>query len=149
MTRARSPDVQAVAARLVDKDDERRLSDRFALTVNTRCRTGDGPLPEVWLLDISRKGCQLFGRQGAFRPGQDVILLNLAGAARSGRVAWTAQMKAGVEFDQVICAEVFAGMLDNPAIAEFDRSETEPMKDQFGRKLAPLPPLGRAFRDRR
>ncbi|RZJ94824.1 MAG: PilZ domain-containing protein [Novosphingobium sp.] len=149
MTRARSPDMQAVATPLDDKDDERRLSDRFALMFNTRCRTGDGPMPEVWLLDLSRKGCQLFGRQGTFRPGQNVILLNLAGAARSGRVAWTAQMKAGVEFDQVICAELLAGMLDNPSIAECERSETEPMEDQFGRKLAPLPPLGRAFRDRR
>lgn len=130
-------------------EEERRLGDRFALTFSTRCLTEEGQISDVWLLDLSRKGCQLFCHAGAFLPGQNVVVINHAGERHSGRVAWAAEMKAGVEFHRLICSDAFAGMLafrPDPGPKAID---PRPMEDQFGRKLSPLPPLARAYRDRR
>ena len=146
---ARPVIVEPLQGRSGDTDFERRLGARFSLTFSTQCRLDDGTLSDVWLVDLSREGCQLFTQPGKFVHGQSVIVMNLGDAAQVGRVTWTADMKIGIEFEEAIHARVFARILAYRSPAGSDQPETEPMHDQFGRRLAPLPRLDRLYRDRR
>lgn len=123
---------------------DRRTSERFPLLIDSRCTIGGGRTAEVWLIDISRTGCQVFNYPGPFSPGAGVIVFDRHGKGLDGNVAWVSGTKAGVKFAVRLSDENFARMQE-PAVAAYSATDDlDPMVDQFGRALAPLP--SRAYR---
>ncbi|MCW1430200.1 PilZ domain-containing protein [Novosphingobium sp. JCM 18896] len=128
----------------VDNAADRRTSERFPLLIDSRCTIGGGRTADVWLIDISRTGCQVFNYPGPFSPGAGVIVFDRHGEGVAGNVAWVSGTKAGVKFEIVLSDENFARIQERPPSAPSATEDLDPMVDQFGRVLAPL--SSRAYR---
>jgi hypothetical protein len=128
-------------------EDDRRDGTRFPLLLTAQCIKRDGKEMQVWLTDISHTGCQIFACAESLTRQESVVVVSYGDECRSGSVAWTEGMKAGVRFDLALPALTIKQLLtakpssSRPAERDFDRPV-----DQFGRKLAPLPRLGRGRR---
>jgi hypothetical protein len=128
-------------------DAERREVTRFPLLLNAQCINHDGREVQVWLIDISQTGCQIFTGAALLTRQDAEIVLSYGDESRSGEVAWTAGMKAGVRFDLALPPLVISQLLtakpSAPLQMEYCRDW---LVDKFGRKLAPLPPLAKGGR---
>lgn len=119
---------------------DRREEDRLSLVLNARCQFGQKQLSEVWLIDVSTTGCQLFNRPGLFRTGQQVVISHWHDRGFRGEVVWATDMKAGVRFASALPGDAIEGLLGaSPSLLPVRHNDVP--VDQFGRELAPLPPL--------
>lgn len=122
---------------------ERRRSKRRCTNDEVRCLTSNGPLPEVWLVDLSTSGCQVVMRNGILRLGQSLLIRPESIEALAGTVRWINKDRAGIEFAFALHPSVFDHLLkakvDPTHVAHF---KDEQFQDRFGRAMPPLKPLG-------
>lgn len=121
----------------------RRASDRIAVVLGMECLLDSERRSDVWLLDLSASGCQLFAASGLFEDSQDIVLLRAIGESYAGRVAWTHGMKAGVAFDLALSNAALGSLLQMPSAFLGPAPVFDRLTDRFGRDLAPLPTLRR------
>jgi hypothetical protein len=128
-------------------DAERREGTRFPLLLNARCIRRDGREMQVWLTDISRTGCQIFACAELLKRQDTVVVLSCGDESRSGEIAWAEGPKAGVRFDLALPPFTIKHLLSArpKPVRQTEYSDDRPV-DQFGRKLAPLPPIARCRR---
>jgi hypothetical protein len=124
---------------------DRRVADRLPVIVNAQCFGGRDHSLDVWLVDISEKGCQLFGRADLLRSGQQVVILYDGGEAHAGRVMWAAGTKAGMQFDLALPHDKLEQLLKVRPLPSLEPvRDFDKLVDQFGRELPPLPSLVKA-----
>lgn len=121
---------------------ERRTTNRKKIRKEVRCLTSLGPLPEVWLSDLSLSGCQVVMRNGQLTAGQILMIRPEGLESLEATVRWVITDRAGIEFAYPLHPSVFDHLLkskidsdDIPQLASHD------FTDQFGRLLPPLPSL--------
>lgn len=121
----------------------RRERDRSPLIFRVTCVTYCDPAPDVWLTDVSLSGCRLFAREGMFRDGESIVIVRPDGERHRGEVAWVSKEKAGVRFDVVLPQAALNELVASAQMLARATNDSEPLVDNFGRKLAPLIPLSR------
>jgi hypothetical protein len=121
----------------------RRSSDRIAVVLGVECLLDPERRSDVWLIDLSASGCQLFASSGLFQASQEIVLLRATGESHRGRVAWTDGMKAGVMFDLALSNAALGSLLETPVASPSPAPVFDRLTDRFGRDLAPLPALRR------
>jgi hypothetical protein len=116
---------------------ERRRDERRRMLMSGRCRIAPGQSPEVWLIEISRSGCQITVREGLLARGQHVLIKTGGIAGLAGTVRWTRGEVAGIEFDEPLQAPLLELMVCGcPDTGECEPSE---LVDQFGRRMPSWP----------
>ena len=75
----------------------RELS-RTTIDTLAQCRTSDGALRQVAMVDVSNGGCKIFDDQLAVRVGQPLMLLVASSPPLRAIVRWAAQGEAGIAF---------------------------------------------------
>jgi hypothetical protein len=121
---------------------ERRAGERLPLILQAQCLVGYDRSSDVWLIDVSPSGCQLFACAGLLESGQEVVIHRNGDERHCGQVVWASGMKAGVRFDPAIPEDLLEQLLTgqpNP-LAE-PAPDSAKLVDRFGRELAPLPVL--------
>ena len=125
---------------IYSENAERRRTNRQLSILDVRCRVSHGRSPQVWLTDLSTRGCQLVIRAGALKPDQSIVLRPKGIEGIAGKVKWVAGIKAGIEFARPLHQAVVDHLLTGPSAAA---SYAKPLVDRFGR---PVPELPRAAR---
>lgn len=123
-----------------------RRSRRRKAGVNASCESGDGRTIGVAVTDISEDGCRLESRSEAFAPDQDIVVRPQGLEALAGRVRWTHDKAAGVEFASKLhpaLVEHASGEAALEGLPPMGRPRGSGLTDNFGR---PLPALGSARR---
>lgn len=72
---------------------ERRYAQR------ARCRIAASVVPEVWITDLSTRGCQFKSRLGLAKPGQRITLQPEGLGVLPATVRWARDGTYGVEFE--------------------------------------------------
>lgn len=121
---------------------ERRVSNRRTIDQQVRCVTSAGPLPEVWLVDLSVSGCQVVMRGGTLIPGQALVVRPETLEALSATVRWVKESRAGLAFDHPLHESVFDHLVKSKVDPKMLASlgSTTPV-DRFGRPMPQLQPL--------
>jgi hypothetical protein len=128
-------------ARRLGRPIDRRVADRLPIVVNAQCLARNHSL-DVWLIDVSHMGCQLFGRADQLQSGQQVVILYEGGEPHRGRVMWAAGTKAGMQFDLALPHEKLEQLLTLRPFPPLEpMRDFEKLVDQFGREVPPLPSL--------
>jgi len=118
---------------------------RQSLVLDAHCTSRADRSFDVFLLDISRGGCQIFTRTGLFSLGEEVFLSRNGSELQRGKVAWAEGMKSGVCFEIFLSPDTLQQLVASPSLAPRP-FVVDKLTDQFGRALAPLPALSRARR---
>ncbi|MES2699344.1 MAG: PilZ domain-containing protein [Pseudomonadota bacterium] len=123
-------------------EHERRESERLETKQKVVCRTSEGALPEVSLLDLSASGCQVFVRQGYLDLGQHIVVRLEGLEGLPAVVCWVEHERAGIEFARELHPSVLDHLLKTPPTIDGDMIKSRlGMLDHFGRLLPNLPPI--------
>ncbi len=71
---------------------------RTEIDTRAQCRTTDGALRQVSLVDVSNGGCKICDETLALRVGQPIMLLVAASAPLRAIVRWIGDGEAGIAF---------------------------------------------------
>jgi len=113
---------------------------RRRLGIDASCHDGDGRLVEAELTDLSEAGCRIDFDDAAVDPGEAVVVRPQGIEALSGRVKWTHEKTAGVEFASALHPAVvdhYAGDGDLEGTPKPPRIPSG-FTDNFGRQLPTL-----------
>lgn len=132
---------------MADVPETRRCSARAEVSIGANCRTAAGGRTFVAMIDLTRAGCCLFGRDNPLLDGQTVTLHPECLSPIKGTVQWSRGLLAGVRFESELYPAVFEHLarthpwsLSEPAKLALDRQVEMPAAVQ--RELARM--IGRA-----
>ena len=121
---------------------DRRTTDRKKTRQEVRCLTSLGPLPEIWLYDLSLSGCQVVMQNGRLTDGQVLTIRPEGIESLAATVRWVEGDRAGIEFAFPLYPSVFDRLLKSKIDPDdVRRLESHELTDRFGRLMAPLPSL--------
>lgn len=124
-----------------EPDQEPRRTGRRKVGVDASCHDGDGPPIPIAITDLSEGGCKLEGATG-LQPDQEVIVRPQGLDALAGRVRWSHDKAAGIEFASRLHPAVVDHVSGEGAVEGLPpiaRRRGSGLTDNFGR---PLPALG-------
>ena len=106
---------------------------RTEIDTRAQCRTTDGALRQVSLVDVSNGGCKICDDRLALKVGQPIMLLVAASAPLRAIVRWNGEGEAGIAFTRPL-TDAQVDHLRDPEAANAE----------VGRSWNPAPTAGQA-----
>ncbi|MCT2557621.1 hypothetical protein N0B51_01360 [Tsuneonella sp. YG55] len=81
-----------------------RMGERDAVSLEARCRIGDGTVESVAVLDLDARGCRVRGIQVAVTKNEEVALWLGSVGPIAARLRWLKRGSAGLAFEAPLSA---------------------------------------------
>jgi hypothetical protein len=98
--------------KLFERGDSARAGMRQPVRIPATCQVGDRPVEDVYVTDISARGCRLRLVWIGVTKSEPVVLRFGTEQPVTGRLKWIKQASVGIGFDEPVAEDVLARVME-------------------------------------